>query len=207
MNSEHAIPVWQAVFSGIFALVYIFSGYRTVRFTTRVMSAVLCMVAAMMASSHLQNGIVIAALIVGAGVIGFLLGNAFYFLTVALYGAAGGFVVGALISTLAVHSVTPAAALGGALAGGILAVFLERPMVILGTSLAGGWLVSMSIRGILAATGVVPDGPDHPHRFGWAYALLTVALGILGCVVQAKTTKNLPPPPSGNRTASVPGRN
>jgi MFS family permease len=206
MDTEHAIPLWQAAFSGVFALLYIFSGYRTVRFTARLMSAVLCMLVGMMASSHLEHGLVIAAIIVGAGIVGFLLGNALYYLTVALYGAAGGFVLGAVISSLAVHSITPAAAIGGALAGAILAIFLERPMVILGTSLTGGWLVAMSVQGVLAATGVVHDVPEHHHRFGWAYALLTVALGIVGCVVQARTTKDLPPPPSKGGPGRAPAR-
>ncbi len=206
MDTEHAIPVWQAAFSGIFALLYIFTGYRTVRFAARVMSAVLCMLVGLMASSHLEHGAVTAAIVVGAGIVGFLLGNALYFITVALYGAAGGGVLGAVISSIAVHSVSPVAAIGGALAGAILAIFLERPMVILGTSLAGGWLVATSVQGILAATSVIQDIHEHHHQFGWAYALLTLALGVVGCAVQARTTKDLPPPPTKGGPVRTPVR-
>lgn len=193
MDTEHALPVWAAAFSGLFALLYVFSGYRTVRFTARVMSAILFAVVGMAAASgRVEHAGVVAAIVVGAGIVGFLLGNAFYFVTVALYGAAGGVVLAALISTGLGHPVGWAAGIGGAAAGAVLGILFERPFVILGTSLAGGALAAKSIEGMLG----VQDLHEHHHRFGWAYALLTVALGVVGCIVQAKTTKNLPPPPS-----------
>src|SRR5437667_3125552 len=98
MDAAHPMTPLQAAFSGLFPLLDIFTGYRTVRCTARVMSAVLFGVVAMMASTHVEHGAVVAAIVIGAGIVGFLLGNAFYFVTVALYGAVGGVVLAALIS-------------------------------------------------------------------------------------------------------------
>ncbi len=192
MDTELAMPLWQASFSGVFALLYILSGYRTVRFTARLMSALLFGVVAMMASTRVEHGAVVAAIVIGAGLLGFLVGNAFYFVTVALYGAVGGVVLAALISMGLGHPVGWAAGIGGAVAGALLGIIFERPAVILGTSLAGGALAAKSLESVLASGNLA----DHHHRFGWAYALLTVALGVVGCVIQARTTRDLPPPPT-----------
>lgn len=190
MDVEHAMPVWQAALAGLFGLLYVFSGYRTLRFTARVTSALLFMAIGLLVSSNVSHPLATLGIVAGAGILGWLLGNAFYFVNVSLYGAAGGIVLAAVITVLAGgHGIGWAAGIGGAVAGAVLAVLFERPAGILGTSLVGGALTMKAAQGFL-----VSNGTHEPGRYAAGYVALVLALGVLGCIVQAKSTKNMPPP-------------
>jgi hypothetical protein len=188
MEANHIMPLWQAVFSGMIGLVYIFAGYRTLRFTARVTSGLLFMMVGVIIASHVTHGLVAAAIIVGAGILGFLLGNAFYFVTMSLYGAAAGGVIGWIIGGLIVHAVSWPAIIGGAIGGAVLAILFERPIGIAATSVIGAGATMKALHSALVVSGV-----HAADRLRWAYVALVAVLTVLGCVVQAQTTKNLPP--------------
>jgi len=190
MDTAHAVPAWQAAILGLFGLLYVFTGYRAVRFTARVTSAALCMQGALLASADVQHVWVQALIVSGSGLAGFLLGNAFYFVTVGLYGAAGGGVLALVISLLATQTFNWGVVIGSALAGLLLAVLLERPILIVCTSLIGAGLSAFSLMSAMVGGGV-----HAPERFKPGYLAFLFVLALAGCIVQAKTTKNLPPPP------------
>lgn len=200
MEEHHIMPIWQASFTGLIGLVYIFAGYRTLRFTARVTSALLFMVVGALVASHMTHGLVAAAIIVGGGILGFLLGNAFYFFTMSLYGAAAGGILGWVIGALAVHAVSWPAILGGAAVGAILAILFEHPIGIFATTVMGAGAVMKAVHSALVVNGV--HAADH---YRWAYATLFLTLTIIGCVVQAHTTKNLPPRESTREAAEFRG--
>ena len=188
MDSTHAMPLWQAVFTGLIGLLYVGAGYRTMRFTARLTSAILLMAIGTLVASRVEHTAAVVAIVVGAGVLGYLAGNAFYFISVGLYGAMAG-VVGALLIALGLGGTLGwAGGIGGAIAGAVLAVLFERPIGILGTSLMGGALAMMSLQSVLVVRGM-----HGPGRFVGGYLALAAGLAIVGCIVQARTTKDLPP--------------
>ena len=193
MEATHAMPLWQAIFAGLIGLLYIIAGYRTMRFTTRIASALLFMTAAYLFAPQVQHWAAAAGIILGAGILGFLLGNALYFLIVALYGAGGGVALAAIVVGAFGGKVGLGSGIAGALTGLVLAFVIERPVGIFATSVMGGWGIAQAIASALASTGAVSDQHEHYRRFGLGYLALTLGLTVLGCVVQAKTTKNLPP--------------
>lgn len=192
MDGTHAMSLGQAVFCGLLGVLYVFAGYRTMRFTARVKSALLFAVLGAFAASHVQHAAAVAGIVVGAGVLGYLLGDALYYVMVGLCGAIAG-VVASFVIALLMHG-TPgwAGGIGGAVAGAVLAILFERPIGILGTSLMGAALTTMSVQGVLVARGVVQDTHEFHHRFGLGYVALLLGLTVVGSVVQARTTKNLP---------------
>jgi hypothetical protein len=160
--------------------VCLLAGYRMVRFSSKLQSAMMAILLGLAFGQHLQSGWAVAAILVAAAIAGFLLGNAFYYVNIALVGA----IMGVLFMFLG------AAAIGGtiewgsgiasAVLGMMLAVRFERPAVILGTSMAGASLLL-----------------DGGHSLGMAMpisvaAALFVVLSVLGCSVQARSKKRLP---------------
>ena len=187
MEVTHVMPVWQAVFTGLIGLLYVGAGYRTMRVTARITSALLLMTIGALVATRVEHPAATVAIIAGAGILGYLAGNAFYFVSVALYGAVAGVLGAFLIAFLLGGPLGWTGGIAGAVAGGTLAVLFERPLGILCTSLIGGTLTALSTQAIV--TGGAGQGPV---RFGWAYAAILGGLAVAGCVIQARTTKNLP---------------
>jgi len=167
--------------------VCLLTGYRMVRFSSRLQSAMLGILLGLSFGQHLHNGWAVAGILTVAAIAGFLLGNAFYYVNIALVGA----IMGVLFMFIG------AAAIGGtiewgsgmasAILGGMLAVRFERPAVILGTSVAGASL-------FLQATQ-----PMGVNLVPWGAAVLFVVLSVAGCVVQARSTKACPARPPAPR--------
>lgn len=206
MDGTHAMSLGQAVFCGLLGVLYVFAGYRMMRLTAKVKSALLFAVLGAFAASRVPNAAAVAGIVVGAGVLGYLLGDALYFVMVGLCGAIAG-VVAAFVIALLMHA-TPgwAGGIGGAAAGAVLAILFERPVGILGTSLMGAALATMSVQGVLAAPGAVRDPQAFHDRFGPAYLALLAGLTLAGCLVQAKTAKNLPAKGAPGEGPTSPGR-
>ena len=188
MQENHIMPLWQAVFTGLIGLMYVFAGYRTLRFTARVTSALLFMVVGTIVASHVTHGLVAAAIILGSGVLGFLLGNAFYFFTMSLYGAAAGGLLGWVIGMAAQAQNLWPAILCGAAVGAVLAILFERPIGIVATAVMGSGAMMKALHSALVVSGV-----HAADRLRWGYLALFAGLAVAGCVVQAHTTRNLPP--------------
>jgi hypothetical protein len=187
VQGSPALPLWQAAASGVLGLLFVFAGYRSMRFTARLASALLFATVGLLLASRLPNPWAVAGIMLGAGVVGYLLGNALYFLNVALNGAGAGVVVAALVATALGREPSPVGALSGLLAGAALALALQRPIGVLGTALVGAALATMALRSALLAGGL-----HAPDRFAWGYVLFLLGLAALGSVVQWKTTRNLP---------------
>ncbi len=183
MEVPQAMPVWQAAVSGLLGLVYAFAGYRALRFTARLSSALLFTGLGTLFVAQVPNPWVVAGVMLGSGLVGYLLGNALYFLTVALYGAAAGVVLAVVGSSVVGTPLAwPGAATGAAL-GGVLAVVFQRPLAIFATAVTGAGLAAAALPAFI--------GPST-GRFAWAQLLLFAALTVAGCLVQAKTPKDLP---------------
>jgi hypothetical protein len=108
-------------------LLFTFGGYRILRVAARLASAVLF--AGVAGYVHLE-----ALPFLLAGLLGYLLGNALYGLSIFLAGAA----VGGLLGFAAGG---PAGAVAGDVAGGLMTLLFERPLAILAAaSLCAWWL-------------------------------------------------------------------
>ncbi len=172
------LPAWNAALFGGAGLLLVFAGYRSMRLSARVLAAAIFAVVGLVLGSYFQKPwiqIVSAALLGG---VGYMAGDAFYYVKMAVNGAAaGGILVAAVFAAL--QKEAPGLALGGGLvAGGVLALFFERPIGILGTSVVGAGLSTLAL-GALGGSGLS--------------LLAFPALVLLGCWTQAATTRKLPP--------------
>jgi hypothetical protein len=159
------------------------SGYRMVRWSSRLQSAMLAILLGLSFGQHLHNPWAVAGILAAAGIVGFLLGNAFYYVNIAFVGAILGVFTMALGAWAIGGHIEWASGIASAVLGVMLACRFERPAVILGTSVAG-------------ASMLIQAG----QSLGVTLPLLVVAgiflsLSVLGCVFQAKRMK----PPSPRR--------
>jgi Domain of unknown function (DUF4203) len=170
---EHAAapaPFFLVVLVGAFCLLF---GYRYVRFSSKLGSALLGVVLGLTAGPQLQNGWLVAALLAAAAVAGWLLGNAYYYVNMAIFGAFMG-VMGMFLAALAAGGALEwSSGLASAILGAMLTIRFERPLVVLGTSMAG-------------AAMLVQTGHADP---AWGAAVAFVALTLLGCLFQAGRMK------------------
>jgi hypothetical protein len=187
MENLKGMPLWYGALWALLGLALVAAGYRLMRLFARLAGAVLFGAAGLLAAAHFQLGpwpsLGIAA---GSGVLGFLAGNALYYVNVSLNGAAAGYVLASAIGTAAAGQAHPVASIAGMLLGGLLAVCFERPIGIFGTSVVGGALVSAGLLATLAAAGASTAS-------GWLYGALLTACAVGGSVLQARTTRDLPP--------------
>jgi hypothetical protein len=163
--------------------VCLIQGYRMVRFSSKLGSALFAIALGLTAGQHLHNGWVVAAILAGAGIAGWRLGNAYYFVNMALVGALMGVIVMFLGARMIGGTIEWTSALASAVLGAMLSVRFERPLVILGSSISG-------------AAMLVQAGHPDPS---WGAAGLIVCLTLLGCLYQARRTRPLP------ATRPVPG--
>jgi hypothetical protein len=173
------LPAWNAALFGGAGLLLVFAGYRSMRLTARVVGALIFAVIGLVLGSYFQKPwvqIVSAALLGG---VGYMAGDLFYYVKMALNGAvAGGVLVAAVFAAL--RKEAPGLALGaGMAAGGVLALLFERPIGIFGTSVIGAGLSTLALGSLAPGGGL---------------ALLAFpALVLVGCWTQAVTTRKLPP--------------
>jgi hypothetical protein len=195
MEDSATNPLWQLIFSGILGLTYVLAGYRTMRFTARLTSALLFMGLGALVGGHVQNPVAVLSILAGSAVVGYLLGNAFYYVNVALFGAGAGVVVAAVIAASLGGTLGWGSGIGGGIAGAVLGILFERPIGIFGTSVIGGALTMMAIQLPLIVVGM-----PGPKQVAWSSLALFTGLALLGCIVQARTTKNLPERSDGGKT-------
>lgn len=184
MNQAQNVPLWYGVAAGLIGLLLIFAGYRTLRVTARFASAIIFLAVGLGIGTHIKNPYVAFGVAVALGVVGYLLGNVLYFVNVAINGAGAGIMLVGAICLGA--GVDPGIKLliAGAVLGGGLALFLERPIGILATSTLGSGLFLIGVLSFFH--GQAPRGV--------VLGALAAFFGLIvaGCVVQAKTTRNLP---------------
>lgn len=190
VENAEALPFWYAIIAGVVGLVLILAGYRLLRMAARFAAALLGAAIGMAIGAHTGYPLVAVASGVGLGIVGFLLGDIFYYINMALNGASAGLFLAALIATVAGFELGLVVAIAGIVVGAVLGVLLERPIGIFGTSVIGGALLSVS-----AQIGVASAGVEEPAKYGFAYLLLFVGTAVAGCILQALTTRNLPEKP------------
>jgi hypothetical protein len=168
---------------------YLLSGYRMVRFTSKVGAAMCAVFLALLGAQYLKNGWAVAGIVTAAAIAGFFLGNAYYYIHMAAVGAFMGVLMMAFVAAAAGGHIDWGSGIASGILGAMLVCRFERPVVIFATSLIGG----ATFFGAANTLGMqMPTvGP----------VLLMVAMTVLGCVVQAKTTKRSPanrPAPRGS---------
>ena len=153
------------------------SGYRLIRFGSRVGSAIFAILLGLTVGQHLQNGWAVAAILTAAGIAGFLLGNAYYYVNIAFAGAITGVLCMALGAISIGGTIEWSSGIASAILGAMLAVRFERPIVIWGMSMTGAvlFLQSAQALGMTLPAGVA--------------ALVFVALTALGSLVQVRTMR------------------
>lgn len=195
MEGSTAPQLWQLIFSGVLGLTYVLAGYRTMRFTARMASAILFMGLGSLAAHHVHNPAGAAGILAATAIVGFLLGNAFYYVNVAIFGAGAGVVLAAVLCAALGSHMNWGSGISGGLAGAIAAVLIERPIGVFATSVIGSALTLGAVRVPLLRIG---EPESAPLALG-SLALFLI-LVVVGCAVQARTTRHLPPPAeSGKR--------
>ncbi len=159
---------------------YLLSGYRMVRFTSKVGAAMFAVFLALLGTQYLQNGWAVAGILTAAAIAGFLLGNAYYYIHIAGVGAFMGVLTMAFGAAAAGGYIEWGSGIASAILGAMLACRFERPVVIFATSLIG----AATFFGAAKSLGV-----QMPTA---GAVLLMVAITALGCAVQAKTTRKPP---------------
>lgn len=179
----------------LFGLIQCFFGYRIFKLILGVLGFFLGLAiggSAGMALAQDQSGLIIGALL--GGIIGAGLLVALYFL--------GIFVLGALLGALLCGAVMAGSGtqpeglvvIGAAIAGGIVALVLQRFIIIFSTAFAGAWSVVFGVMHFfipgfdIRNLDLYLQSRSHQFFIGLAGAL---ALGIAGMAVQYKT---VPPP-------------
>jgi hypothetical protein len=198
MEGSTAPQLWQLVFSGILGLTYVLAGYRTMRFTARMTSAVLFMGLGSLIAHHVHSPVLAGGILAAAAVIGYLLGNAFYYVNVGVLGAGAGVVLAAVFCAAIGSRLSWGSGISGGLAGLILAILVERPVGIFGTSIIGSALAMGAMRVPLLMIGEPGSRP-----LAWGSLALFLGLVAVGCAVQARTTRHLPREPKPQNRPST----
>lgn len=180
------LPLWHGVLWAALGLVLVVAGYRLMRVFARLAGAFLFAAAGLLAAAHFQVGPWPSlGIALGAALLGYLSGNALYYLNMSVNGAAAGHVIAATASIAIAGRAHPWASIAGIVLGGLLAVCFERPIGLFGTSVVGGALTAAGLSAALAGAGVAGGS-------GWLYGLLFLACAAGGTVIQARTTRDLP---------------
>lgn len=189
MEKLQNAPAVTAAMLAVLGIAMTFGGYRLTRVAARVMTGILAAVVGVLAAMHFgMNGYL--ALGVGAvlGVLGFAIGDAGYYLGVLLIGVLMGFTTVATTYMIGGWEPSWPPYIAGAVVCAILTVAFERPLAIFGMSFVGGSLVSDSLQRVMTDAGASSSG----RREVWLYLGLVLLTTVIGCIVQARTTKNLP---------------
>jgi hypothetical protein len=178
----------QMIFAALIGLLYVFAGYRMVRFTSKLESALLFTFLGLLACPHVDHWGLVAGLLCALAVVGYLLGNLYYYAYMALVGAVVGVVVMAIAACAMGGGIGWDSGVASALLGGMLAVRFQRPIVIFGTSLIGALCLMMAAHLPLMFT--MPG----PKELAWSSMVILAGLTLLGCLVQARRTAKPPAP-------------
>ena len=168
--------------AGLLGLALVLAGYWMMRASARFACALILATVGLVFGLRLEEPLLVIGATVGLGIVGFFLGDAFYYLYVAANGALAGYVLTGVVCDLAGWEFGLVPGAGGAIVGGFLNLLFERPLGIFGTSVTGSALCSTSLL-VVVGSGTMT----------WVFPVLFVALVVVGCVVQSRATRHLPP--------------
>lgn len=171
--------------------LYCFLGYRTLRFVLGVTGfflagSVAALLVGWMSAGHLISmaaGMLIGG-VCGAMALFFLYKTGVFFL-----GLIGGLLVAYNFLQGRPEQWIPAAIIGLGVAGGLVALLIERPVVMIATSAIGGWLLVSGLLFFLMASGWLDDyTATLEGEFGRPIVLaIWVAVAGLGAFTQFAT--------------------
>jgi len=175
---------------------YCFLGYRLFKFVLGLTGFVLAggVAGHLAASFYPGHPVVNAAAFLGGGLAGAVAILAFY--------EVGVFLIGLLGAVLVAHTLLdgydvahgPWILLGAAIAGGLIAVLLERAVMTLATAAIGAWGVVAGVT-YFATGGALFDVLDEPLRFDgnrWVFVACWGVLTLAGALAQLSTRKRKP---------------
>ena len=189
MENVQGNELWFGAITALMGLVFALAGYRMLRVMAKVACALLCFSLGATLGNHYfpDQSMASLGIGVGAGIVGFLIGSAYYFVSVFLFGAGAGIATFFVVVSATGWEQNLAGMLVGAGIGGVISLLLQRPFIIVASSLLGGLKFT---QGVAVLTGFAAK--ENFGGFGWAFLGLAVVLAIAGCVVQFKTTRNMP---------------
>lgn len=181
--------------------LYCFLGYRTLKFVIGLTGFLLAGSGAALLAGWLSEGHMIAMLIAG-GIGGIAGALALFFLY-----HAGVFCLGFVGACLVAQNVvaelpqvwwTPLVVIGLGVAGGLMALLLERPAVTAATAAIGAWIVVSGVASLVLGTNWLEarsGSPEFQANHRVILACWTV-LALAGLMAQLATHKKAPPEPS-----------
>lgn len=172
--------------------LYCFLGYRTLKFLVGLTGFLLAGATAGIIAAWISHGqqIVVAACAALGGAAGAL---AFFFLY-----KVGIFSLGLLAAAICAHNVfvgegewAPWASVGVGVAGGILALLIERPVMMTATAVIGAWLMVSGVVHFLLGTQVfnLESSDFNETNFYTAMVASWVVLSLSGLFAQIATRK------------------
>jgi hypothetical protein len=194
LPSVYQVPAAIVLLAG--GLLACFAGYRLFKVVLGVYGFILgALVATSVVGAEQTAWVILAAL--AGGALGSLALILAYFVGVALVGAAAGALILHAIAASLGREPHVLVVIGAAVAGAVLAMFLQRYVIILTTAFGGAWTILVGGlalagdpgAGRAAAIGdvwvVYPFNPTADDR--WVIAAWLV-LGIVGVIVQVRVT-------------------
>lgn len=183
MQNAPALPSWYAGACAVFGLVLLVFGYRLMRILVRVYTAVLFSAIGLLIGMHLKEPAAGVAITAGLGFLGYVLGDALYYINMVLNGATAGALLGGVAGRLAGRGnddITIIAAVVGMTACGLLALKYEQGIGIFATSMIGSGLFTLAVW--LAAPAF--------HHLPWAFGVMGVGLLVGGCYIQTVSSRH-----------------
>jgi len=181
--------------------VVCFFGYRLLRLTLGLAGFGVGLALGLLLTAKLvPNASQVPMIVVGivCGMLGALAATLLYKLGVFLLGAGAGILVASVIAAAAGWRYPMFAGVLGALAGGVLILFIERPLVSILSALAGAWGIVLGAFRILGWHHIATGASKPPAGYGIMVACWLV-LALVGAGVQLRSgrgRKEKPRPPA-----------
>jgi hypothetical protein len=185
-------PLIQFPFLLGLGFLYLMMGYRALRFWMKLESAILLMGLGILTCGRTEHWPVVLGIAALLAVLGWKLGNFYYYLHLVFVGSIVGALAGSTISSAGWVAVA------GGVVGTVAAFLLQRSVLIAGTSAIGAFCLTMAA----LVPSVLMGGK---MEFTWEAGLCWAVVTTLGIVHQVRTTKKpvercdltRPPAPSG----------
>lgn len=181
--------------------LYCFLGYRTLKFVIGLTGFLLAGSGAALLAGWVSDGHMVAMLIAGGigGIAGALALFFLYHAGVFCLGFVGACLVAQnVVTELPQEWWAPLAVIGLGVAGGLIALLLERPAVTAATAAIGSWLVVSGLASLILGTNWLEARSGSPEFQANRRVILAcwIVLALAGLMAQMATHKKPPPEPA-----------
>jgi hypothetical protein len=182
MNSLSVLPAGLLLVAGV---VLCFFGYRLLRLTLALAGFGVGLALGLALARLIPGTSQVFVLIVGLvlGVLGAVLATLLYKVGVFLLGAGAGVLIASVVLAATGWHYPMIARLLAAVAGGVLALILERPVISVLSALAGSWGVVLGAFRLLGWYHVDAAAKSPPANYG-LLILAWIVVGAIGSVAQ-----------------------